>query len=418
MDKMVIEGGVALNGEVKISGAKNAALPIMTASLLVKGENTITNVPHLRDIDTTFKLLEQMGAKCGREGEKVKIDASSITNPKAPYELVKTMRASVLVLGPLVARCGEAYVSMPGGCAIGARPIDLHIKGLEALGAKVSLERGYVHATAKRLKGTKFVFDTVTVTGTENIMMAAVLAEGTTLLENAAREPEVVDLANALCSMGARIEGIGTDKLVIHGVDSLQPLSDYCIIEDRIEAGTFMSAVGITGGEIFMPKVRREFIEAVVLKLEEMGVKITEDNNGLRVKNDGRLMPADVRTQPYPGFPTDMQAQVMALLAVADGLSVVTETIFENRFMHVQELNRLGADIVVEGHNAVIRGVKRLEGAPVMATDLRASACLIIAGLKADGRTEVSRIYHLDRGYERIERKLQALGARIWREKE
>lgn len=418
MDKMVIEGGVPLNGEVRISGAKNAALPIMTAALLADGESTITNVPLLRDIDTTFKLLEQMGAKCGREGDKITIDASVITNPKAPYELVKTMRASVLVLGPLVARCGQAYVSLPGGCAIGARPIDLHIKGLNALGAKVSLERGYVHATAKKLKGTKFVFDTVTVTGTENIMMAAVTAEGTTILENCAREPEVADLANALCSMGARIEGIGTDRLVIHGVESLKPLNDYRIIEDRIEAGTFMSAVGITGGEIFMPAVRREFVDAVALKLTEMGVKIEEENGGLKIKGDGNLKSADVRTQPYPGFPTDMQAQVMALLAVANGLSVVTETIFENRFMHVQELNRLGADIVVEGHSAVVRGVKKLEGAPVMATDLRASASLIIAGLKAEGRTEVSRIYHLDRGYERIEKKLQALGAKIWREKE
>lgn len=418
MDKMVIEGGAELNGEVKISGAKNAALPIMTASLLASGESTITNVPLLRDIDTTFKLLEQMGTKCGREEDKVKIDASAITNPKAPYELVKTMRASVLVLGPLVARCGEAYVSLPGGCAIGARPIDLHLKGLEALGAKVSLERGYVHASAKKLKGTKFVFDTVTVTGTENIMMAAVLAEGTTVLENSAREPEVSDLANALCSMGAQIEGIGTDRLVIHGVESLKPMNNYRIIEDRIEAGTFMSAVGITGGEIFLRDVRREFVDAVALKLQEMGVEIKEENGGLRVRSDGRLKSADVRTQPYPGFPTDMQAQVMALLAVADGLSVVTETIFENRFMHVQELNRLGADIVVEGHSAVVRGVEKLEGAPVMATDLRASACLIIAGLKAEGRTEVSRIYHLDRGYERIEKKLQALGARIWREKE
>jgi len=414
----MIEGGVPLKGEVRISGAKNAALPIMTAALLAVGESIIENVPDLRDITTMARLLDQMGGRCGRDGNRFKIDATSITNPKAPYDLVKTMRAGVLALGPLLARCGEAYVSLPGGCAIGARPIDLHLKGIEALGTDVLLEHGYVHAKAKRLKGAKFVFDTVTVTGTENLLMAASLAQGTTVLENAAREPEVTDLANALVSMGARIEDIGSDTLVIHGVESLKPLNHYRVIEDRIEAGTFLVAAAITGGDIALPGVVLEHVDAVAAKIRETGAEIVQEDGGVRAKGVSRPLPADVRTQPFPGFPTDMQAQIMALLSLADGLSVITETIFENRFMHVSELNRLGAEIVVEGHSAVVRGMKALEGAPVMASDLRASASLVLAGLRANGQTEISRIYHLDRGYEHIEKKLEAIGARIWRVKQ
>jgi len=418
MDKLIIEGGATLKGRVKVSGAKNAALPIIAATLLAPGKNIIGNVPRLRDISTMSKLLETMGVTVERDGDSLKINASSVSNPTAPYELVKTMRASVLVLGPLVACCKEAIVSLPGGCAIGARPIDLHLKGLEALGAEVKLEHGYVHAKAKRLKGAKFVFDIATVTGTENIMMAAVLAEGKTILENAAREPEVEDLAKALISMGARITGAGTDTIVIEGVSSLQPVNGYKVMPDRIEAATFLCAAAITNGDLLVSNAIPEHVEAVTGKLTETGSEISFEEGGIRVRGPETVRAADVRTMPFPGFPTDMQAQIMALLSVADGLSVISETIFENRFMHVSELVRLGADIVVEGRSAVVRGVKYLDGAPVMATDLRASASLVLAGLRARGLTEVSRIYHLDRGYESIEKKLETLGARITRTRE
>lgn len=407
-----------LSGEVEVSGAKNAALPIIAASLLASGESVIRNVPGLRDIETISKLLEEMGLKVGRDGDALRIDAASVTNPQASYELVKTMRASVLVLGPLVARCGEAFVSLPGGCAIGARPIDLHLKGLEALGAEVSLEHGYVHAKAKRLKGAKIVFDTVTVTGTENIMMAAALAEGTTVIENAAREPEVVDLAVALRSMGAKIRGAGTDEITIEGVPSLRPINGHAVMPDRIEAGTFLAAAVITAGDILLRNARIDDLDAIMHKLEECGAEIVVEEGGIRVRGPERPRSTDVRTAPFPGFPTDMQAQIMSILSVADGLSVISETIFENRFMHVSELDRLGADIIVDGRSAVIRGVNHLDGAPVMATDLRASACLVLAGLCARGKTEVGRIYHLDRGYDSIEKKLNAMGARIERVKE
>lgn len=418
MEKLVIEGGERLEGEVEASGAKNAALPIIAACLLAGGESTVAGVPRLRDVITMSRLLETMGAGVHYENDVLHLDTENISNPQAPYELVKTMRASVLALGPLVARRGEAFVSLPGGCAIGARPIDLHLKGLEALGARVNLEHGYVHAAAKKLKGARFVFDTVTVTGTENIMMAATMADGTTVLENAAREPEVADLAAALNSMGARVSGAGTDAITIKGVTSLKPLAGYRIMPDRIETGTFLVAGAITGGDVLVRGAKAEHLEAITGKLAETGAQISFEDDAVRVKGPDRPRPADVRTLPFPGFPTDMQAQIMALLSVADGLSVVSETIFENRFMHVSELVRLGADILVHGNSAVVRGVNKLEGAPVMATDLRASASLVLAGLKAHGTTEVSRIYHLDRGYQRIEEKLQSLGARIKREKE
>ena len=369
MDKLIIEGGATLKGRVKVSGAKNAALPIIAAALLAPGNNVIGNVPRLRDIATMSKLLETMGVKVERDGSALKINASSVSNPTASYELVKTMRASVLVLGPLVACCKEAIVSLPGGCAIGARPIDLHLKGLEALGAEVKLEHGYVHAKAKRLKGAKFVFDTVTVTGTENIMMAAVLADGKTILENAAREPEVEDLAKALISMGARIKGVGTDTIVIEGVNSLKPMDGYEVMPDRIEAATFLCAAAITNGDVLVSNAIPDHVEAVSSKLSETGSEILFGDDGIRVRGPEKVGAADVRTMPFPGFPTDMQAQIMALLSVADGLSVISETIFENRFMHVSELVRLGADIVVEGRSAVVRGVRHLDGAPVMATD-------------------------------------------------
>ncbi len=415
MDKLIIEGGVALEGEVEAGGAKNAALPIIASALLASGESVITNVPLLRDITTISKLLETMGVNVERSGDALKIDAASISNPQAPYELVKTMRASVLVLGPLVARCGEAFASLPGGCAIGARPIDLHLKGLEALGADVRLEHGYVHATAKKLTGAKFVFDTVTVTGTENIMMAAATAQAETILENAAREPEVVDLASALNSMGAKINGAGTDTITIEGVDALKPLDGYAVMPDRIEVATFLAAGAITAGDVTVRGARAEHLEAVTSKLAETGAEISLEDDGMRVRGPQRPLPTDVRTLPFPGFPTDMQAQMMALLSVAGGLSVISETIFENRFMHVSELVRLGADIVAQGRSAVVRGVENLDGAPVMATDLRASASLVLAGLRARGTTEISRIYHLDRGYETIEKKLGKIGAKIKR---
>jgi UDP-N-acetylglucosamine 1-carboxyvinyltransferase len=415
MDKLLIEGGQPLHGEVQISGAKNAALPILCASLLTAEPLTVTHVPQLNDTRTMEKLLTQMGVRrsAGAPGE-VTLDASAIDWPLAPYELVKTMRASILALGPLVARCGEARVSLPGGCGIGLRPVDLHIKGLVAMGAEIDLDSGYISARATRLAGTRFVFDLVTVTGTENLMMAATLAAGTTVLENAAREPEIVDLAACLCAMGARIRGAGTDRIVIEGVERLHGAT-HRVMPDRIETGTYLAAVAATGGSAVLTGTRAGTLEAVVEKLREAGATIDVDGDTMRVARDGPLKAFNVRTTPYPGFPTDMQAQFMVLATRAEGASVITETIFENRMMHVQELVRLGAAIEVEGNTAIVKGASRLAGADVMATDLRASACLVIAGLVADGRTTIARIYHLDRGYENIERKLEALGARIAR---
>jgi UDP-N-acetylglucosamine 1-carboxyvinyltransferase len=415
MDKLLIEGGQPLHGEVQISGAKNAALPILCASLLTAEPLTVTHVPQLNDTRTMEKLLTQMGVRrsAGAPGE-VTLDAGTIDWPLAPYELVRTMRASILALGPLVARCGEARVSLPGGCGIGLRPVDLHIKGLVAMGAEIDLDSGYISARATRLAGTRFVFDLVTVTGTENLMMAATLANGTTVLENAAREPEIVDLAACLCAMGARIRGAGTDRIVIEGVERLHGAT-HRVMPDRIETGTYLAAVAAAGGSAVLTGTRAETLEAVVEKLREAGATIDVDGDTMRVARDGPLKAFNVRTTPYPGFPTDMQAQFMVLAARADGASVITETIFENRMMHVQELVRLGAAIEVEGNTAIVKGASRLAGADVMATDLRASACLVIAGLVADGRTTIARIYHLDRGYENIERKLEALGARIAR---
>jgi UDP-N-acetylglucosamine 1-carboxyvinyltransferase len=421
MDKIVIDGGVPLRGSVEASGAKNAALPIIAGALLAEGEHRIRNVPDLADVRTLGRLLAHMGCEAERNaGEKgaLWIRVPATVQPEAPYELVKTMRASVVVLGPLVARWGKARVSLPGGCAIGARPIDQHLKGLAALGAEIRLEHGYVEAIAPRgrLRGAIFTFDGQTVTGTENVMMAAALAEGETLLRNCAREPEIVDLANALLEMGARIEGAGTDEIWIEGVESLRPI-DHVVIADRIEAGTFLVAGALPGGDVTVKGCVPEHVEALVEKLRAVGAEIVPVEGGLRVVGDGRPRPVDVRTAPHPGFPTDMQAQMMVLLSLADGSSKITETVFENRFMHVQELQRLGADIAVDGKTAIVKGVPALSGAPVMASDLRASAALVLAGLAARGTTEVLRVYHLDRGYERIEEKLAPLGARIRREK-
>ncbi len=415
MERILIEGGVRLKGEVEISGAKNAALPVLVASLLSPGRSVVRNVPRLRDIDTVKTLLSHLGARIEEiDGRTLSIDTSRITSVEAPYELVKTMRASVLVLGPLIARCKEARVSMPGGCAIGARPIDLHLMGLKRLGVDVKVEHGYVIGRADRLRGGRIYFDIPTVTGTENIMMAAVLAEGRTVIENAACEPEVVELARVLEKMGASIKGAGTSIVTVEGVRELRPF-DHAIMPDRIEAGTYMVAAGITGGEIRIRNCPLRYMDAVVVKLREAGISIEEGEGCVTVKGDGPIMGTDVTTLPYPGFPTDMQAQFMALMSLSKGTSVITETVFENRFMHVSELKRMGADIRIEGHSAIVRGVERLSGAPVMATDLRASASLVIAGLAAEGITEISRVYHLDRGYERIEEKFSALGARIKR---
>jgi UDP-N-acetylglucosamine 1-carboxyvinyltransferase len=416
MDAIVIRGGKRLEGETTVSGAKNAALPILAASLLAEGEHTFRNVPDLVDVSTMLKLLGTMGAQTERDsGHHVcHIRIGGEVSPEAPYDLVKTMRASVVVLGPLVARWGRARVSMPGGCAIGARPIDQHLKGLEALGAEVRLEEGYVEARAKRLKGATVAFDMVTVTGTENVMMAAVLAKGRTLLENCAREPEVEELARVLNKMGARISGAGSDVITIDGVDTLKPV-DHAIIPDRIEAGTLLVAAGVTRGDVWVREAVPEHLEAVIQKLREAGCQIRAVDGGLAIKGPKVLQAVDVKTKEHPGFPTDMQAQLMVLASVAQGTSVISENIFENRFMHVPELHRMGADISVRGPNAIIRGVKQLSGAQVMATDLRASASLVLAGLRAEGRTVVSRVYHLDRGYERLERKLRALGADIRR---
>ncbi|HDH34922.1 MAG TPA: UDP-N-acetylglucosamine 1-carboxyvinyltransferase [Nitrospirae bacterium] len=416
MDKIEIEGGTKLKGEVKISGAKNAALPLMAASILSSGENYIHNLPQLRDISTMGKLLAHIGMGYHQENGEVLLNSNNISSIEAPYDFVKTMRASVLVLGPLLARQGEAKVSLPGGCAIGARPINLHTAGFEKMGAEIDLSGGYIHAKAKKLKGAVIYCDIPTVTGTENIMMAATLAEGETIIENAACEPEIVDLANALISMGADIEGAGTSIIKIKGVNSLNPLN-YRIIPDRIAAGTFMAAAAITGGEVRINDCRPEHLEAVISKLKGTGTEITQETDSLFIKGSERLLSQDIKTMPHPGFPTDMQAQFMALMTVANGTSLITENIFENRFMHVAELKRMGADITVEGSTSTVRGIKRLTGAPVMATDLRASASLIIAGLAAKGKTVIDRVYHLDRGYETIEEKLELIGAKIRRVK-
>ena len=417
VDKLVIEGGRRLAGAIPVSGAKNAALPILCAALLTAEPLVLTHVPQLNDVRTMRTLLSQMGVRIEeRSPGEVVLEASRIEWPLAPYELVKTMRASILVLGPLLARSREARVSLPGGCAIGLRPVDQHVKGLQAMGAEIDLEHGYIGAKTPRLRGVRFVFDVVTVTGTENLLMAATLAEGTTVLENPAREPEVVDLAECLIAMGARIAGAGTDRIVVEGVDRLHGAT-HRIMPDRIETGTFLAAVVATGGRATLTGARADTLEAVIDKLVEAGARIEAASDTIRVSRDGPLVAANLRTAPYPAFPTDMQAQFMALATRAAGTSVITETIFENRMMHVQELVRLGADIEVEGSTAIVRGVPRLTGANVMATDLRASACLVIAGLMADGATTIDRIYHLDRGYERLEEKLAALGASIARVK-
>lgn len=414
MDKLLIEGGAVLRGEVAISGAKNAALPILCAALLSAEPLELSNVPELNDIATMLRLLKEMGVKIQRDGHRVTLDASQISNPVASYERVKTMRASILVLGPLVARCGEARVSLPGGCAIGARPVDQHIKGLQAMGAEVTVEQGYVHAKASRLKGARICTDMVTVTGTENLMLAACLAAGETIIENAAREPEVVDLANCLVAMGARISGAGTDTIRIQGVERLHG-AQHRVMPDRIETGTYLCAAAVTGGTVRLTDTSAAYLDTVVDKLLDAGCEITMERDAIRLQAPARLKAVSLRTAPYPAFPTDMQAQFMAMNCVADGVATIRETIFENRFMHVNELLRLGANIQIEGNNAVVRGVERLQGATVMATDLRASASLIVAGLVAQGETLIDRIYHLDRGYEKIEDKLHALGARVRR---
>jgi len=417
MDQILIEGGVPLRGEVRVSGAKNAGLPTVAATLLAEGEHLVSNLPDLADVRTLGRLLRHIGCEAERtDPHRAFVRVPSSITPEAPYELVKTMRAAVLVLGPLVARWGQARVSLPGGCAIGARPIDQHLKALTALGAEIQLEHGYVTARAPRLRGATFTFDVQTVTGTENVMMAAALAEGTTVLGNCAREPEVVDLARALRSMGAKIEGEGTAEIRIEGVTALRPLQ-HEVIADRIEAGTFLVAGALPGNDVVVKGAIPAHLEALVEKLRACGASVEPVEGGLRVRGNGRPRPVDFRTAPFPGFPTDMQAQMMVLLSVADGSSVVTETVFENRYMHVQELTRLGADIAVDGKVAVVKGVPQLSGAPVMASDLRASAALVLAGLVARGTTAVQRVYHLDRGYERIEEKLAPLGARIRREK-
>ena len=415
MDKLRITGGGPLEGEIRVSGAKNAALPIMCAALLSERPLALDNVPRLMDVATMAKLLERMGVEVGaqRDGH-VELRAASVRDPQAPYELVKTMRASVLVLGPLLARCGRARVSLPGGCAIGQRPVDQHVKGLQAMGANIVVEHGYMDARAERLRGARIVMDLVTVTGTENLMMAATLAEGTTLLENAAREPEVVDLARCLSAMGAKIEGAGSDVIRIEGVTSLGGAS-HAVMPDRIETGTYLAAVAAAGGRVRLAGAAPDTLEATLEKLREAGARLVVERDAIGIEMSGRARAVSLRTAPYPGFATDMQAQFMALNAVARGTAVITETIFENRFMHALELQRLGAEISIQGNTAVVTGVERLQGASVMATDLRASAGLVIAGLVAEGQTVVERIYHLDRGYEALEKKLAALGARVER---
>lgn len=414
MDKLKILGGLPLVGEIQAAGAKNAALPILCASLLTADPLELSNVPQLQDIATTIRLLKLLGVKTERDEERLTLQADSLVSTEAPYELVKTMRASILVLGPLLARFGEARVSLPGGCAIGQRPVDQHIKGLQAMGAQIEIEQGFVVARATRLKGARIVTDMVTVTGTENLMMAACLAEGETILENAAREPEVVDLAKVLVAMGAKIEGAGTDRLVIRGVERLHGAS-HRIMADRIETGTFLCAAAACGGDVTVRATDPWSMDVTIDRLRETGATLTSGPDWVRLQANGRPRAVSVRTAPYPGFATDMQAQFMAMDAVADGTATVVETIFENRFMHVQELRRLGANIRIEGNTAIVQGVPALSGATVMATDLRASASLVIAGLAARGETTVERIYHLDRGYARMEARLQALGARIER---
>ena len=414
MDKLLIEGGTRLSGEIAISGAKNAALPILCTALLTAEPVTYTNVPRLKDIGTLLELLGQMGVKVERDGDTVTLDASGLNNPVAPYEMVKTMRASILVLGPLVARCGEARVSLPGGCAIGARPVDQHIKGLQAMGAEVHVEHGYVHATVPRLKGARLFTDMVTVTGTENLMMAAALADGETVIENAAREPEVVDLANCLVAMGAQISGAGSDVIRIRGVERLHGAT-HRIMPDRIETGTYLCAAAAAGGSVRLTGTSSSYLDAVIDKLMDAGCEVVSERDAIRLSAPARLNAVSLRTAPYPAFPTDMQAQFMAINCVANGVAMMRETIFENRFMHAVELQRLGADIRIDGNTAVVQGVAKLEGATVMATDLRASASLVVAGLVAEGETVIERIYHLDRGYERLEEKLAALGAKVRR---
>ena len=421
MQKIVIQGGLPLNGEVQISGAKNAVLPILCATLLADAPVEISNVPQLHDVATTAKLLAELGAGISLDegtigkGSGITVDPTTVHSQVASYELVKTMRASVLVLGPLLAKYGAAEVSLPGGCAIGSRPVDQHIKGMQALGADISVEHGFIKATAKRLKGGRVVFDVVSVGATENVLMAATLADGTTVIENAAMEPEIVDLAECLKAMGAQIEGAGSNKIIVHGVDRLHG-GRHAVVADRIETGTFLVAAAMTGGRVTVRRARPDTMDAVLDKLREAGAEIIVDGDRITLDMHGRRpLAVNIHTAPHPGFPTDMQAQFMAMNCIADGVGVITETIFENRFMHVQELQRLGADIRVEGHTAIVRGVEGLSGAPVMATDLRASASLILAGLVATGDTTIDRIYHLDRGYENIEEKLSGLGARIKR---
>ena len=414
MDKLKITGGGRLNGEIAVSGAKNAALPILCASLLTADVLELSNVPQLQDTSTTFKLLRQMGVQHERHGAQVTLQASAISSQEAPYELVKTMRASILVLGPLLARFGPARVSLPGGCAIGQRPVDQHIKGLQAMGAQIRIEHGFVVAEGGRLKGARIITDMVTVTGTENLMMAATLADGDTVIENAAREPEVVDLAKALIAMGAKIEGVGSSTLQITGVSALHG-ARYRVMPDRIEAGTFLCAAAASGGKLLLTGAQPDSMQATLDKLKQAGAQIETGADWVRLTMHKRPTAVDIRTEPFPGLATDMQAQIMALNTVALGTSVVTETIFENRFMHVLEMQRLGADITIDGNSATIKGVARLSGATVMATDLRASAGLVIAGMVADGETIIDRIYHLDRGYEKMEAKLAALGAQIER---
>ena len=417
MDKLLIQGGIPLSGDIAISGAKNAALPILCACLLTDEPLRLRNLPQLNDISTMLRLIGQMGVTVTMDGnDGLILDARGLNNPLAPYDMVKTMRASILVLGPLLARCGEARVSLPGGCAIGARPVDQHIKGLQAMGAEIHVEQGYIQAKATRLKGARIFTDMVTVTGTENLMMAAVLAEGETVLENAAREPEVVDLANCLIAMGARISGAGTDRIVINGIDRLHGAT-HSIMPDRIETGTYLCAAAATGGEVRLTQTACDYLDAVIDKLREAGCEVACGSNEITLKAPARLKAVSLRTEPYPAFPTDMQAQFMAINCVAEGTAVIRETIFENRFMHAVELIRLGANIRIDGNNAVVTGVPRLDGATVMATDLRASASLVIAGLVAQGETLIERIYHLDRGYERIEEKLSRLGAKVRRVK-
>ena len=415
MDKIVVDGGRRLTGDVRISGAKNAALPILVSSLLADGWNTYTNVPNLMDIQSTLQLLTELGARVETDGDCIRINTEGVVSHEAPYDLVRKMRASILVLGPILARLKKARVSLPGGCAIGARPINLHLKGLARLGASIELEHGYVKARTDRLQGAEVFFDIVTVTGTENIMMAACLADGQTVLRNAAREPEIVALADALNRMGARISGAGTSVVTIDGVDRLRP-AETAIIPDRIEAGTYMVAAALTGGDVTLTHCEPDHLRAVIEKLRLAGATIDVNGRQIRVSRTGPIASVDVKTKEYPGFPTDMQAQFMVLMAVAGGLSIISENIFENRFIHVSELRRMGADITVSGNSAMVKGARKLSGAPVMASDLRASASLILAGLVAEGRTTVNRVYHLDRGYERLEEKLSGLGAAIWRE--